>query len=86
LPKEGGGLRLWRENNEGKPILLTGEPIALAPQPMRNHSEIAKGIGGFINLWEILSAEDSTGEYWRGHEKSVLVQDPIVPKTLKNGF
>jgi hypothetical protein len=31
LPKEGGGIRLWRENNEGKPILPTGEPRALAP-------------------------------------------------------
>jgi hypothetical protein len=95
LPKEGGGIRLWRVDNEGKPILLIGEPNALAPQPMRNLFEIAKDIGGFINLWEMLSAKDSTREYWRSHEhliqywkrvKSVLVQDPIVPKTLKNGF
>jgi hypothetical protein len=68
LSKEGGGIRLWREDNEGKPILPTGEPNALAPQQMRNHSEIAKGIGGFINLWEILSTKDITGEYQRSHE------------------
>jgi hypothetical protein len=68
LPKEGGGIRLWREDNEGKPILPTGEPRALAPQQMRNHSDIAKGIRGFINLWETLSGEDSTEEYWRSHE------------------
>jgi hypothetical protein len=68
LPKEGGGIRLWREDNEGKPILPTGEPSALAPQQMQNHSEIIKSIGGFINLWEMLSVEDSTGEYQRSHE------------------
>ena len=31
LPKEGGGIWLWREDNEGKPILPTREPNALAP-------------------------------------------------------
>jgi hypothetical protein len=62
---------------------------------MRNHSEIAEGIGGFINLWETLSAEDVTGEYRRSHEhliqywkrvKLALAQDPIVSRTLRNGF
>ena len=62
---------------------------------MRNHSEIAKGIGDFINLWEILSLEDIIGEYWRTHEhliqyrrrvKLAFVQDPIVSRTLRNGF
>jgi hypothetical protein len=50
LPKEGGGIRLWRVDNEGKPLLPTGEPSALVPQQMWNHFDIAKGIGGFINL------------------------------------
>jgi hypothetical protein len=68
LPKEGGGIRLWREDDEGKPILSTGEPNALAPQQMRNHFEITKGIGGFISLWETVSAKDITGEYRRTHE------------------
>jgi hypothetical protein len=95
LPKEGGGIRLWREDNEGKPILPSGEPNALAPQQMRNHSEITKGIGGFINLWETVSAEDITGEYRRTHEhliqywrrvKLALAQDPVVSRTLRNGF
>jgi hypothetical protein len=95
LPKEGGGIRLWREDNEGKPILPTGEPNALAPQQMRNHSEITKGIGGFINLWETVSAEDITGEYRKTHEhliqywrrvKLALAQDPVVSRTLRNGF
>jgi hypothetical protein len=95
LPKEGGGIRLWREDNEGKPILPTREPNALAPQQMRNHSEITKGIGGFINLWETISAEDIIGEYRRTHEhfiqywrrmKLALAQDPVVSRTLRNGF
>jgi hypothetical protein len=68
LPKEGGRIRLWRQDNEGKPILSTRELSALAPHQMRNHSNIAKGIGGFINLWETLSGEDSTREYWKSHE------------------
>jgi hypothetical protein len=95
LLKEGGGIRLWREDNEGKPILSTGEPSALAPQQMRNHSDITKGIGGFINLWEILSGEDSTREYRRSHEhliqywkrvKLAMVQDPILSRTLRTWF
>jgi hypothetical protein len=95
LPKEGGRIRLWREDNEGKPILPTGEPNALAPQQMRNHYNIAKGIGGFISLWKTLSNEDSSGEYRRTHEhliqywkivKLAMIQDPIVLRTLSNGF
>ena len=95
LPKEGGGICLWREDNEGKPILLTRELNVLVPQPMRNLSKIAKSIGGFINLWEMLSVEDSTKEYWKSYEhfilywkrvKLAMVQDPIMSKTLKNGF
>jgi hypothetical protein len=95
LPKEGGGIRLWREHNEGKPILPTGEPNALVPQRMQNHSDITKGIGSFINLWEMLSDEDSTGEYRKTHEhliqywktvKLAMLQDPIVSRTLSNGF
>ena len=31
LPKEGGGVRLWREDNEGKPILPIGKPNVVAP-------------------------------------------------------
>jgi hypothetical protein len=68
LPKEGGGIQLWRVDNEGKPILPTGEPNTLAPQQIQNHSKIAKGIGGFINLWETLSTKDITREYRRSHE------------------
>jgi hypothetical protein len=95
LPKEGGGIRLWREDNEGKPILSTGEPRALAPQQMRNHSDIAKGLGGFITLWETLSGEDSTGEYRRSHEhliqywkrvKLAMEQEPILSRTLRSGL
>jgi hypothetical protein len=95
LPKEGGGIHLWTEDNEGKPILSIGEPSALAPQQMQNHYDIAKGIGGFINLWETLSSEDSTGEYWRSHEhliqywkrmKLAMVQDPILSRSLRTRF
>jgi hypothetical protein len=62
---------------------------------MRNHSKIVKDIGGFINLWESLSAEDSSGECQRSHEhlilywkgvKLAMVQDPILSRSLRSGF
>jgi hypothetical protein len=34
LPKQDGGIRLWKEDNEGKPILSNGEPNALLLQQM----------------------------------------------------
>jgi hypothetical protein len=68
LPKEGGGIWLWKEDNDGKPILPIGELNSLPPQQIQNHPEIVKNIGGFISFWESLFAEDSTGEYWRSHE------------------
>jgi hypothetical protein len=34
LSKEDGGIRFWKEDSDGKPILPTGEPNALPPQQM----------------------------------------------------
>ena len=71
LPKEGGGIRLWKEDKEREPILPTRESNAFAPQQMQNHFGIAKGIGGFINIKESLSVKDSIKEYWRSHERLI---------------
>jgi hypothetical protein len=65
LPKEGGGIKLWREDKEGRVLWPRGEPTSLSPQPMRNLEEILRGISGFMKYWEKLSDEDSTGEYQR---------------------
>jgi hypothetical protein len=48
LPKEGGGIKLWQEDEEGRPLWPRGEPAPLNVQPMRNVNEIVKGISGLI--------------------------------------
>jgi hypothetical protein len=52
LPKEGGGIKLWREDEEGRAMWPRGEPTSLSPQPMRNLDEISRGISGFMKYWE----------------------------------
>ena len=95
LPKEGGGIKLWQEDEEGRAIWPHGEPTSLSPQQMRNFEEILRGISRFIKYWEKLSNEDSTGEY-RRHYKHLwyywrVVKDaldtPIQPlPSLQDGF
>ncbi len=68
LPKEGGGIKLWKEDCEGRSLWPRGEPGPLQQQPMRSLDEILKGITGFINYWDTLSAADTTGEYRRRYE------------------
>jgi hypothetical protein len=64
LPKEGGGIKLWQEDEEGRPLWPHRELVAIKALPMKNFDEIVKGIFGFINYWEKLSNEHSTGEYY----------------------
>ena len=67
LPKE-GGIKLWREDDFGKPLLPGGEPLLLAPNCMKNLDDIVKDLGSFINLWDIMDASHSTGQYRQKHE------------------
>jgi hypothetical protein len=48
LPNEGGCIRLWQEDKEGRPLWPCGEPTPVSAQTMKNHDEIVKGISGFI--------------------------------------
>jgi hypothetical protein len=48
LPKEGSGIKLWREDDKGKPLLPRGDPALVHAQPMKNVDEISKGISRFI--------------------------------------
>jgi hypothetical protein len=59
LPKEGGGIKLWREDEEGRALWPRGEPIPLSLQLMRNLEEISRGISRFMKYWEKLSNEES---------------------------
>jgi hypothetical protein len=63
LPKEGGGIKLWQEDEEGRALWPCGKPTPVSVQPLRNLEEILKGITGFTKYWEKLSNVDSTGEY-----------------------
>jgi hypothetical protein len=95
LPKEGGGIKLWQEDEEGRALWPRGEPAPLSPQPMKNLEEILRGISGFMKYWEKLSNEDSTGEYRRRYEhlwyywravKDALVLSIQPLPSLQDGF
>jgi hypothetical protein len=68
LPKEGGGIKLWKEYEERRALWPCAEPTPLSVQSMKNIEEILRGITGFMKYWENLSNEDSTGEYRRRYE------------------
>ena len=67
LPRE-GGIKLWKDDLQGRAMWPRGFSIAVQPSSMRNIDEIKRGLQGFINHWEQLSHEDCTGEYRRRYE------------------
>ena len=96
LPKEDGGIRLWKETKDGSPKVLHGDPKALKPQKMRRHDEVCKGLGGFLRiLWTAMATENFSGEfrrknepvsqYWRG-VKATLDLPLAIEECLKDGF
>jgi hypothetical protein len=50
--EEDGGIRLLKEDNDGKLILFTKEPNMLPLRQLRNLQEIMEVVGGFFNLQE----------------------------------
>ena len=95
LPKEGGGIRLWKEIEDGSPKVPRGDPKALKPQKMRGHDEVYKGLGGFLNLWSAMANDNFSREfrrknepvsqYWRGVKAALDLLLPIE-ECLKDGF
>ena len=94
LPKE-GGIKLWKEDDFGKPLLPGGEPLPLAPNCMKNLDDIVKGLGSFINLWDTMGASDSVRQYQQKHEylsyywkdvKDSLGKAMEPDSHMKNGF
>jgi hypothetical protein len=45
--------------------VLSGSPVSLVSQRMRNFDEVAKGLGGFVNLWNTMANEAISGEFRR---------------------
>jgi hypothetical protein len=54
LPKKGGGIKLWEEDEEGRALWPRGEPTPLSAQSMKNLEEISRGISNFMKYWEKL--------------------------------
>ena len=50
LPREGGGIRLWKETSDGRPRVPRGSLVPLALQIMRSFDEVCKGLDG-IAFW-----------------------------------
>jgi hypothetical protein len=95
LPKEGGGIRLWKERTDGGPKVPSGSPLPLAPQQMRCFDEICKGLDGYIALWGAMANQDLSGEFRRKNEpvrrywegvRSALNAPFVVRETLQDGF
>ena len=73
----------------------SGSPVPLVPQKMKNFDEVAKGLGGFVNLWDTMVNEDISGEfrrqnkplsyYWRAITSAIDATISVL-RTLQNGF
>ena len=75
--------------------MLSGSPIPLSSQRMRNFNEIANGLKGFVNLWDTMANEDISSEFRRQNEllsyywravRSAMASDILVSKTLRGRF
>jgi hypothetical protein len=94
-PRENGGIRLWQETVNGRSKVPSGSPVLLVPHRMRNFDEVAKGLGGFVNLWDTMANEDISGKFRRRNEPlsyywravmSAMDAAISVQRTLQNGF
>ena len=68
LPKEGGGIWLWKKTKDGSLKVPCGDLMALKPQKMCGHNEVYKGLRGFLNLWSAMANDDFSGEFSRKNE------------------
>jgi hypothetical protein len=97
LPVE--GIKLWKEDANGRPLLPSDQPEAVKSHKMKNQVEVVKGIQGFISYWYKLIEKDSTGairqkmrttiKYWEGVKAAVQEcrdEGGDGPSELKNGF
>ena len=95
LLKEGGGIWLWKQSEDGLPKVPFKDPKALKPQKMCGHDEVCKGLEGFLNLWSAMAYDDFSREfrrksepmsqYWRG-VKAAIDLPFATEESLKDGF
>ena len=95
LGENGRGIKLWKEDAEGRSLWPRGIPVPVPQNAMKDVQHIVKGISGFIKYWEKLCSADVTGEsrrrykhlvhYWR--DVKIALEEPLPnPTVLKDGF
>jgi hypothetical protein len=94
LPKgEGNGIKIWKEDVEGRSLWPRGEPDTVKPYEMRHLTEVVKGLSGFIDHWERISREsfesrrlyEPLSYYWR-EVRDALRLPMDTPVSLQHGF
>ena len=65
LPKDGGGIRLWKETEDESLKVPHGDLMAFKSQKICEHDEVYKGLGEFLNLWSAMANDDFFGEFRR---------------------
>ena len=71
LGEEGAGIKIWKEDAQGRTLWPLGEPLLLPQRTMRGVEDIERGILGFVKYWEDLYNVDVTREYQRQYEHLV---------------
>ena len=57
LKGEGNGIKLWKEDLEGRSLWPHGVLDSVKPETMHHLLEVVKGLSGFIGHWEQSSQE-----------------------------
>ena len=94
LEEEGAGIKIWKEDAEGRSLWPHGEPLPVPQRRMRGVEDIEKRIAGYVKYWRDLCNVDVTGEYQRRYEHLVqywrdvkeALHEPITPNDLREGF
>ena len=95
LGEGGAGIKMWKEDAQGRSLWPRGEPVPVPQRTMRGVEDIERGVSGFVKYWEDLCNVDVTGEYQRRYEHLVqywhgvkeALYEPITPcNVLREGF
>ena len=95
LGEGGAGIKMWKEDAQGRSLWPRGEPVPVLQRTMRGVEDIERGISGFVKYWKDLYNVDVTGEYrrryehlvqyWRGVKEALY--EPFTPcNVLREGF
>ena len=60
---DGNGIKLWKEDDEGRSLWPRGTPLPIPLKPMKGLEDIVKSVSGFVKYWDNLCNADITGEY-----------------------